>query len=118
MKKTAHAVQNIWVKTEIPIIATKSIVNKTETLINSYCSFKKKKTHDSYEHNASILRCKLESEFFDIAKCKCIERCTCLKNHKVPLFESEFLSDQRNTREMVLITNSTRQTISVFFTSQ
>lgn len=54
-----------------------------------------KEANNDYEIN----RYKLESSYlFDIAKCKCVDTCSCVESNKLPQKLFDFLQDQRTTK--------------------
>lgn len=102
-KETAVAVQDIWFRTKIPIINTKSIVTKVDRLVKRYQSLKKKKHIKSFELKTKEFWSELESQLFDIAICQCgNNHCKCAYSFKVPMSERDFLADQRSKRQLFL----------------
>lgn len=113
MQDTADTVQNIWMKTKIPNIDRYSIIRKVEKLYKSYVKVTKMQNKQNFYSMASEFRNKLESELFDISICKCNSDCKCSYELKVPLKEREFLFDQRNSRQMILLPSNQHENISV-----
>lgn len=108
LRLIADKLQSMWEKTSIPIINTKSLINKIKDTIEKYKQLleNKRKCKSS---SASIQR--IESfkndagKLFDLARCRCINyaTCKCDEDSKVPQVVEDFLRDQRNNRRMTLM---------------
>lgn len=104
----AEKLQQMWNSVKIPIILTKSIVNKLKGWFAKYETILK---HGNKRKNPEDLRQKLDQllddgkKLFDIAKCKCtlVTTCECSEDAKVGAVLKEFLNDQRHERSMTLI---------------
>lgn len=101
--ETADDIINIWKITSIPTIIQKSVVRRVESLYQDYRVINKNHSRYDFSEKFSKYRNKLESQLFDIAVCKCIDNCKCSYEFKVPPKEREFLADQRDKRQMVLL---------------
>lgn len=106
IEQTAQSIENIWRKTKIPVIKSKSIYNKLTRLNNGYTAVFKNSSKPNFNSIASEYLEKTENELFDIAICSCIEKCTCSYSFKVPIKDRPFLSDQRGQRNMFLDPNT------------
>lgn len=103
---TTSEIQNIWMKTKIPIILKKSIQNKVIRLLEDYDAVFKYTSDPKFDSIAQKFRDKNIEELFDIAACKCTETCKCAYVYKIPMCERDFLADQRSSRQMVLDSGS------------
>lgn len=101
VKETAKAVEDVWLKTNIPIINSNSIIRKVEKI---YADYRKigKHTKSFSDQNAKSFRQNSQQNLFDIALCKCSDTCVCCYEFKVPLGERVLLNDQRTTRGLQL----------------
>lgn len=96
LKETAKSVEDIWLKTNIPIIHISSIIRKVKKIYESYRKVYKIAKYS--DENAKLFRDKIQQSLFDIAVCKCSDACTCAYKFKIPLNGRELLNDQRTTR--------------------
>lgn len=98
---------NVWQSSSIPIVSRKRIYDMISNLHNQYKSLlkvnKNRRNSNSFKKKLQLFQEKLR-QLFDIACCKCtdFEKCTCVKENKVPQTEIPFLTDQRGLRAMVI----------------
>ena len=100
--RAAVEVIKIWNNAGIPTVSLRRVEQKIESIHKSLKSDLKKKRE--LKINA-ISASKQESLYlFDVAACQCLDfnDCCCSRELKVPLLEREFLTDQRNNRQMII----------------
>lgn len=102
LEDTARRVEQIWSRTNIPIIANRSVMRKISKLFDDYCEVMKinSKRGEQFSRISKSFREKTEITLFDISKCKCEIDCKCAYIAKVPLNEKNFLFDQRIDRKL------------------
>jgi hypothetical protein len=101
-------ITSIWDKATIPFISSRRIVQKIvdfkekhHVIIKNYNT--KRREEQYYNKNVQTFQTELD-QLFDICSCKCkhFANCNCEKSKKVPIYEREFVHDQRNDRNMVI----------------
>lgn len=109
--QTAQRVNDVWIKTGIPIISNKSIERKVARLYSEYqMVIKFKSRPHEFQKKATQFREAMEKTLFNIASCQCESQCKCPYGSKVPLKERQFLSDQKSTRLLFLTSVDKRST--------
>ena len=105
-ERVALQLEQLWIKSSIPTVSHKRIVQKIRQTIEKYRSItkipKSRKLTNSFTVKTNNFKeaCKV---LFDLAACKCnFSDCKCDKFHRVPIKEQMFLADQRGPRKMYI----------------
>ena len=104
----AHEVVSIYNTASIPVIDTKSVVNRVKKLIDKVKGLAKypgsEKTSINYQDCLKSLQ-----TVFEICTCKCVDsdiqensQCICPLSHKIPPTERSFWLDQKTERKMYI----------------
>ena len=108
-QQVAVSVENIWLKSSIPLVSHKRVLNMIRSYHDKYMKLikplKGRQNDEKYRRKIFEFREEGSSKLFDIAACKCaLDKCDCVKEHKVPVAEKPFLCDQRTCRLMYIST--------------
>uniref|UniRef100_UPI00358F8643 uncharacterized protein n=1 Tax=Myxine glutinosa TaxID=7769 RepID=UPI00358F8643 len=106
--KLCYEIQEVWVTASLPTVSHAQAIEKLRSFHDKYNSilkvYKGRKDQATYKQRLTDFLDK-SNNLFDLSKCKCsdmVSNCNCLKEHKVPQKEREFLQDQRGPRNMVI----------------
>uniref|UniRef100_UPI00358EBD2F uncharacterized protein n=1 Tax=Myxine glutinosa TaxID=7769 RepID=UPI00358EBD2F len=106
--KLCYEIQEVWETASLPTVSHAQAIEKLRSFHDKYNSilkvYKGRKDQATYKQRLTDFLDK-SNNLFDLSKCKCsdmVSNCNCLKEHKVPQKEREFLQDQRGPRNMVL----------------
>lgn len=100
----AKQVVDIWKSASLPhILLDKTVASKIRDYYDKYLAlfshYSRRIKGKNYKQNIDAFLAD-SNKLFDICSCKCLQfnRCTCLKDKKVPPKQREFLADQRDAR--------------------
>lgn len=107
-ERVAADIKNIWLKASIPCITQKKIAEKVKLYHEKYRNvlkpFKGRQKDPAYIKKIECFGAEARVRLFDVSFCKCADytTCRCEKGKRVPIAERDFLTDQRNEKQMMI----------------
>ena len=115
--KIAADVGEIWALASVPIIESKSISKRVNSLVENFRAIQKSMKRDADKQALEQKKLAFQDflgKLFDICsrKCRMFEICNCSKVYKVPKLEKAFLEDQRSCRKMTIGSIDPKETLN------